>query len=345
MIKYGVWRNGGIDHREYSTYLPLKSKLENKGNQLLFYEYRAGTGNMAGWDSSKNIRIKKSTLQDIKQCDILDFADCEVLSKVKINDIEKEVELLEIIPRDIKVIVTINSPESLKQFNSVSQDRISAFVLKWNFPIPPQFKLNKIYRIKHAMDTEFWRPLLVEHNKDQFAIHYAGQMTYSKGLGELISAFSYANDHDKNIILRLAGYDPAGAGAYYAKKHSGAIEYIGFTTWGDNIAMFLNNGDVFCQTNFTNQGAHSTLEALCCGLPILTINNNYMEKEVIEDGKNGYICEDEYELASKFIELSYDRELVKQMGQYSRLKALKEFSEETSLNTTISNLRKAGIDI
>ena len=89
------------------------------------------------------------------------------------------------------------------------------------------------------------------------------------------------------------------------------------------------------------------LEALSCGLPLLARDcGEYgYEKELIDDKVNGYLCKDIEELSEKFVYLSNNIPTARRMGRYSRLKALKEFNQETSTKKILELIKWLGFEI
>lgn len=85
------------------------------------------------------------------------------------------------------------------------------------------------------------------------------------------------------------------------------------------------------------------LEASACGRPIITTNRSGC-REVIDDCKNGYICEqknsaDLIDKIDKFINLSYDEK--RNMGIYGRKKVEKGFDRQIVINEYINELCKS----
>lgn len=85
------------------------------------------------------------------------------------------------------------------------------------------------------------------------------------------------------------------------------------------------------------------LEASACGRPIITTNRSGC-REVIDDLKNGYICEqkssaDLIDKIDKFINLSYDEK--RNMGIYGRKKVEKGFDRQIVINEYINELCKS----
>ena len=198
--------------------------------------------------------------------------------------------------------------------------------------------------VKHAMDTEYWKPdpnFKRELREDGVMfIIFIAEVLYTKGFGELMPAFVKANHVNNKIRLVIAGKDPAFAAQYYTNKLRGKMFYQGFTTKWDDVKYLLLNSDVFCQPNITNQGSHGLQEAMSCGLPLLTIDNGFMEREFIDDGKNGYVCKDWKELGTRFIELAENMDEISVMGENSRIKALKEYSGDVVSNKILRIIKE-----
>ncbi len=155
--------------------------------------------------------------------------------------------------------------------------------------------------------------------------------------------------YNKNNKIRLVllGEDPSEASRYYENVTNGIIRYGGFLPQRELMINAYLESDAFCQPIMIGQGSTAMLEALSCGLPLLARDcGEYgYEKELIENNMNGYLCKDCYELSDKFVYLSNNIPTARRMGRYSRLKALREFNQETSTKKMVELIKWLGFEI
>lgn len=98
-----------------------------------------------------------------------------------------------------------------------------------------------------------------------------------------------------------------------------------------HVELFKNQDILVLPTNCDSYP--SVLgEAACAGLAILTTKNALGASEVIENGKNGYICNSQTELLNQLTILIKDKVLISSMKKNSRKLMEENFSEEPVLN-------------
>ena len=111
---------------------------------------------------------------------------------------------------------------------------------------------------------------------------------------------------------------------------SDSIRFVGFIP-NDEIPQYLASADIYVCTSLSDSGlATSTKEAMACGLPVV-ITDIEVNKEWIEDGKNGFLVptKDPESLAEKIITLlrneeirmrfrKIGRKMVKEKFEYNR---------------------------
>ena len=113
--------------------------------------------------------------------------------------------------------------------------------------------------------------------------------------------------------------------------------------WGvsDNMSKILNTVDVMVLPSFYKEGIPKILiEALAKGLPIITTDNVGC-RETVDDGKNGFLVGVKNAAALEgAIEkiINIPTEQLAMMGNYSRLKAEKEFDEDINHQAYLSVL-------
>ena len=101
-----------------------------------------------------------------------------------------------------------------------------------------------------------------------------------------------------------------------------------FTGPVNNVNKYLQASDIFLFNSKQEGLPNSLLEAMACGLPVITTIMNGAA-EIIEGGKNGYVMKDyqsPYELADK-ISAIISSGLTKKMGRHA-FETAKKFTNE-----------------
>lgn len=169
------------------------------------------------------------------------------------------------------------------------------------------FQKNKIAVIYNGIDT---KKFTVNENKTKntFNIIFVGRVFYSKGVHLLVKAISYL-PKDYNIHLNIVGKYEEKYGSLLnditdKDKTNDKISLCGPQT---NVDEWLAGSNLFVHPAIWQEGFGITLaEAMACGVPCIAFDKGAM-RELIEDGKNGYIVENQTpEDLAKAIEKVYN---------------------------------------
>ena len=93
------------------------------------------------------------------------------------------------------------------------------------------------------------------------------------------------------------------------------------------MRSFYNNSNLFVTSSLEEGLAVVRIQAMACGLPLICTPNSGGE-ELIEEGKNGFVCpiRDKDYLKNKIIYFYNNREELKIFGKNSNYKAKNYFS-------------------
>lgn len=181
---------------------------------------------------------------------------------------------------------------------------------------------DKIRSVPLAVDCQRFRPLPRRRTSDRLNCLFLGTVGLRKGIQYALQAMRLI--HNSDIRLTIAGRaDPN----FYLEKitgHLDMINYIGHVP-GEIVGTY-QQADVYIFPTISEGFGLTQLEALACGLPVITTPNC---GSVVRDGIDGFIVpiRDPDALAEKMELLARDRELLVWMSQNARERAL-EFSWE-----------------
>lgn len=171
------------------------------------------------------------------------------------------------------------------------------------------------------------------------------RMLWAKGVGDFVEAARQLTGAGVNARFLLAGEpDPANPDSVpeetlrnWHGKHG--VEWLGRR---DDMPAVLKAAHIACLPSYYGEGLpKSLLEALACGLPIVTTDSPGC-REVVRDGLNGFLVpiRDTHSLSAALKKLIDDSNLRRNMGERSRQRAEHEFSLEAVIAQTLMLYRE-----
>jgi len=177
----------------------------------------------------------------------------------------------------------------------------------------------------------------------KFVVMVVARVVWSKGVREFIEASEILKEKYPFTKFILVGPiekgSPLSVPQEYLreKEKSENFQWLGFRK---DIKEILTLSDLVVLPSYYREGIpRSLLEAMALEKPIITTNSVGC-KEVVEDGKNGYLIpiKDSKALADAIEVLINDDKKRADFGRYSRLKAEKEFDEKVVVDRIIKEL-------
>ncbi len=174
------------------------------------------------------------------------------------------------------------------------------------------------------------------------------RMLWEKGVGDFVAAAALVKKQFPETEFCLLGFlDVQNPSAIPPQKvdewvKEGWITYLGDT---HDVRPILAQASCVVLPSYYREGVpRSLLEAAAMGRPIITTDSVGC-REVVEDGKNGYLCKprDPGDLAEKmtqYLSLSFDDR--RKMGAESRNKAQIEFNEEVVIRRYLTAVNAIG---
>lgn len=204
---------------------------------------------------------------------------------------------------------------------------------------------DKIIILRNAVDTDKFKPThikTVRKNydiKNNILILFVGYLDTFKGIFELIDAFYEVNTKNKNSMLMIIGEGPKEDELKKRVSNLGLVKSVIFTGKVPpmNIHEYYQSADIFVLPSHTEGIPLSILEAMSCGLPIISSCVGGIP-EVVEDGKNGFLVspKDKMQLTVKLETLIDDPNLRKKFVNRS----IKSINDKFNVKTKITELVK-----
>ena len=192
--------------------------------------------------------------------------------------------------------------------------------------IESKFKIatSKIEIIPNYIDTELFKPLLTQKEKDR--IIFVGRLEEQKNLFNLIEAID-------NLPIKLV---LVGSGSLkeklknFTKDKNAKVEFKGNIP-NEKLPEELNKSEVFILPSLYEGCPKTLLEAMSCGLPCIGTNVDGI-KEIIKHKENGYLCETSADSIRKAIlEVLDDKMLQQKLSRATRRTILENFSFEKNI--------------
>ncbi len=196
---------------------------------------------------------------------------------------------------------------------SVSQ--FTADLAKKHLPCTVPIKV-----IPNGVDADRFYPLKKTINQPMCKVLFSGNLTRRKGVQWLPGIASLLNKNSE--IVYTQGLKKNNNLLVASNIRSiGAIPY-------HEMPQLYNDVDILLMPTVREGMSLAVLEAMACGLPVVTSNCSSMP-ELIEHGKGGYLCEigNCSEFAVRINELAENQPLRHEMGAYNRAKIEQQYSQ------------------
>jgi UDP-glucose:(heptosyl)LPS alpha-1,3-glucosyltransferase len=148
-----------------------------------------------------------------------------------------------------------------------------------------QFPAERIHVIHNGVDCDNFRPR--PERRDRFVLLFVGSGFRGKGLEYCVRALAQLPAH---VELRVAGKGKPGAYMRLARR-LGVATRLSFAGMVSDMPALYATGDLLVLPAVYESFANVCLEAMACGLPVVTSRINGAS-EVIEAGRNGAIVEE-----------------------------------------------------
>lgn len=182
--------------------------------------------------------------------------------------------------------------------------------------------------IRNGIDTEEFFPVPREYSRDvsvPFRVLAIARLTPRKGLRSLLEAMLLLKRKEQRIFsLDIAGdgHERESLEAFVSEHNlSDRVRFIGRVPHGDVVALY-HRAHVYVLPSLNEGMSNNVLEALACGLPIITTDTGGT-RELVGDGVNGCIVRmrDSRHIAEKILFLASHPEEAKRYGEESRRRA------------------------
>lgn len=138
--------------------------------------------------------------------------------------------------------------------------------------------------------------------EDNFRVVFLGRLAKEKNVDFLIRGMKKVLEKDKKVTLIIAGYGPWEENLKKYAEEQGVAANIIFAGKQDHsdVPIIYHSANVFASASTSETQGITFIEAMACGLPVMSIRDESVE-EILEDNVTGMYFKDEEELAEKIL--------------------------------------------
>lgn len=199
-----------------------------------------------------------------------------------------------------------NSNENLEMFTWPNSNVFISNYSKSKWAVDPRAKV-----IEHGIDVDFWGKEASQREGDPYCLSVVNEFPTR----DWCCGFNLWRTISESVPCGVVGKctsHPDFSKAAESKEH---------------LRDTYQKASLYLNTSLVSPVPTSMLEAMACGLPIVS-TNNCMIPEIIEHGVNGYLSNDPQELISFCNELLSDNERAAEMGAKAKETVRKCFNME-----------------
>jgi colanic acid/amylovoran biosynthesis glycosyltransferase len=188
--------------------------------------------------------------------------------------------------------------------------------------------------IRPAVNEKQFYPLNREMNDSRFHVVSTGSLIWRKGMEYALHAIALLKAKGVPLTYHIIGDGAELLRILYSINDLGIQDEVKIhgKLSPDKVLERLQSSDVFLLSSLGEGISNAVLEAMSCGLPVVSSDCGGM-CEVICDGQDGYIVPifDAEAMAERLFTLYSDKALRQDMGKQARQKILNEFRLEQQI--------------
>lgn len=183
--------------------------------------------------------------------------------------------------------------------------------------------------IRPAVDPEFFKPVPYRKEVGNLQIVSVGNLVWVKGYEYALLAIRHLLDQGISLNYHIIGDGSAYQQILYTIYDlclEKSVTLHGRKTPSE-VQEILLHSDVFLLSSLSEGISNAVLEAMACGLPVVTTDCGGM-REVVTDGREGFVVpvREPEQMATKLATLAHDLELRRAMGAAARQRIVQDFS-------------------
>jgi colanic acid/amylovoran biosynthesis glycosyltransferase len=196
--------------------------------------------------------------------------------------------------------------------------------------------LEKTHVIRPAVDLDFFFPSDTSgsHN-GSFRVVTTGSLVWVKGYEYALQSVRHLVDRGIEVEFHLIGDGPEHQRILYT-IHDLGLEgrvHLHGRLKPDEVRDQMRKADAFLLSSLSEGISNAVLEAMACGLPVVTTDCGGM-REAVTDGEDGFVVpvRDPMAISAALEKLASNPPLRRQMGQHGRTTVESMFDLKSQIN-------------
>ncbi len=179
---------------------------------------------------------------------------------------------------------------------------------KWLSGSQMNLNPNKVHQTAHWVNDRF-KPTFSNKKKlfgipeETFVLLYLGRISKEKGVLELSAVYQKIKQKHKNVKLVIVGRGPE---TQQLKDENPDAVFIDWVEH-DLLPEIYSSADLLILPSRFDTFSNVVLESLSCGLPVVAYNTKG-PKDIISNGKDGFLVNSQHEMSEKIIEFINNNE-------------------------------------
>lgn len=225
---------------------------------------------------------------------------------------------------DNVIVSLLKKIEEVKRFKTI--EKYSDVIIILTTGEAKQWNKKNIIVIPNTVDIHHATQSLL-NNKTAI---FAGRFTYQKGLERMLEAWKIVVSKRNDWTLKLIGEGDQKEQLKQQCQKLGINDNVIFAPATKNIEKEYKNSSLFLFTSRFEGFGLVLVEAMQCGVPCISFNCTYGPSDIIDNGVNGYLIEnnDVEAFAKATLKLIENDELRKKMGDAAIEKAKQYLPEK-----------------
>lgn len=196
--------------------------------------------------------------------------------------------------------------------------------------------------IRPAVDPEFFSPPDHPPHNPRLTLVSTGSLVWPKSYETMLAAFKHLVDAGIDAELHIIGEGPERQHLLFTIHDLGIQErvFLHGRLAPEGVRDQLQQADCFVLSSLSEGIANAALEAMSCGLPVISTDCGGM-REAVSDGVEGFIVplRDPHAIAAAFHKLADDPTLRSRMGAAGRSRVIADFKLNDQINAFLALFR------
>ncbi len=221
-----------------------------------------------------------------------------------------------------------------KAIRAVNKKQVPDFLIKAGVPREKIVFIPSLY-----IDLNVFQPMRLDKKYD---LVFAARLEKNKGILNLIEAIRIAKKQKPDIKLLIIGSGPELSRIKLLTTHYSLQTNIIFSGWLEtlnDVVRAYNSAKIFINPSLNEGGPRVALEAMACGLPVITTKVGTM-LDVVSDGENGLFGSWEPDEIADKIALLLEKKGLQEKFSQAGIEIAKRFEKVAAIKNYADELKK-----